>query len=101
MKQRLFSLYPAFENTYRILDSASVLTFRDYLHSPTGSAYGIKQKLGQLNLFGQLPLRNVYAAGQSAVLPGLLGAMLSSFVVSRAIVGKNSYHKFVEKRLTK
>lgn len=99
MKQRLFEVYPHFAQNYRLLDSASVLTFRDYLHSPTGSAYGIKQKLGQLNLFGQLPLRNIYAGGQSAVLPGVLGAMLSSFVVSRAIIGKSSYHRFVEERL--
>jgi phytoene dehydrogenase-like protein len=80
-------------------DSSSMLTFRDYLNSPDGSAYGIRQKVGQFNLFGRLPLRNLYAAGQSAVLPGILGAMLSSFVVARAIIDKETYNDFVNRRL--
>ena len=80
-------------------DAASMLTFRDYLFTPDGSAYGIRQKVGQFNLFGKLPLHNLYAAGQSAVLPGILGAMLSSFVVARAIIDKNIYNDFLNKRL--
>jgi phytoene dehydrogenase-like protein len=81
------------------LDAASVLTFRDYLSSPEGNAYGIKQKVGQFNLFGKLPLSNIYAAGQSSILPGLVGAMLSSFIIARILVGKEEYTKFIEKRL--
>ena len=78
-----------------IMDSASMLTFRDYLNNPDGSAYGIKQKIGQHNLVGKLPLHNLYAAGQSAVLPGVVGAMLSSFIVGKLIVGKDKYEKFL------
>ena len=59
----------------RVIDSASSLTYRDYLHNPDGSAYGIRQKIGQFNLVGRLPLSNLYAAGQSALLPGVMGAM--------------------------
>jgi len=69
----------------RVIDSASSLTYRDYLHNPDGSAYGIRQKIGQFNLVGRLPLSNLYAAGQSALLPGVIGAMTSAFFVCRGI----------------
>jgi len=75
----------------RWVDAASMLTFRDYLHSSTGSAYGIMQKVGQYGLFGRLPGRNLYAAGQSALLPGVLGAMMSGFFVVRQMVGRDVF----------
>ncbi|MDD2703061.1 MAG: hypothetical protein PHC33_03540, partial [Candidatus Omnitrophica bacterium] len=93
--RRIGDFYPQYRRTFTALDAASVLTFRDYLCSPDGSAYGIKQKISQFNLFGKLPLRNLYAAGQSSVLPGLVGAMVSSFVVARGIVGKEIYNEFI------
>ena len=91
IRERMAAFSADYGGGLEILDSASTLTFRDYLNSPDGSAYGIKQKVGQYNLFGKLPLRNLYAAGQSAVLPGLLGAMMSSFIVARAIIGKKEF----------
>ncbi len=98
--KRILGVYPEYVDSFRVIDAASILTFRDYLNSPDGSAYGVKQKIGQYNLFGKLPLRNVYAAGQSSVLPGLLGAMMSSFLVGRSIVGKEDYTQFIAQRLS-
>ena len=94
--RRLFKSFPEYKNRLRVLDSASMLTFRDYLHSFDGSAYGVKQKIGQFNLFGRLPIRNVYAIGQSAVLPGVLGAMLSSFILGRTLLGEEVYNEYVK-----
>lgn len=99
IRGRIIRSYPEYRDSFRVVEAASVLTFRDYLHSPEGSAYGVKQKIGQFNLFGKLPLRNVYAAGQSAMLPGVVGAMMSSFLLGRSIVGKEAYHRFIEQRL--
>ncbi len=82
-----------YEERLRVLDSASILTFRDYLHSPEGAAYGIKQKVGQYNLIGKLPIRNFFAAGQSSLLPGLMGAMMSSFVVTRLVLGRDTVNR--------
>ena len=70
----------------RVIDTASSLTYRDYLHNPDGSAYGIRQKIGQFNVVGRLPLSNLYACGQSAILPGVMGAMMSAFFVCRNIM---------------
>jgi phytoene dehydrogenase-like protein len=88
-----------FGERFRVLDTASMLTFRDYLHSPEGAAYGIKQKIGQYNLIGKLPVRNLFAAGQSSLLPGVAGAMMSSFIVVRQVVGKEFLNGFVSGRL--
>ena len=98
--RRICNLYPQYAQEFSVLDAASVLTFRDYLFAPEGNAYGIKQKMGQFNLFGKLPLVNLYVAGQSAVLPGIMGAMLSSFIVARSLIGKEKYNHFIEGRLS-
>ena len=99
MCERIFTAFPDLRDKLTVLDSASPLTFRDYLHSPDGSAYGIKQKVGQFNLIGRLPWRNMFAAGQSALLPGVVGAMMSSFIVVRSLLGRAELNTFIQKRL--
>jgi phytoene dehydrogenase-like protein len=89
--ERIVRACPHYAGRIRILDSASTLTYRDWLNSPTGAAYGIRQKVGQVNLVGKLPFQNLYVAGQSAVLPGIVGAMMSSFVVCRGILGADAF----------
>jgi phytoene dehydrogenase-like protein len=96
IKEHLFSAFPEFRDTLDFLDAGSMLTFKDYLCSPDGSAYGVKQKMGQFNLIGKLPLHNLFAAGQSSLLPGIIGAMMSSLIVGRAIVGKEHYGKILD-----
>jgi phytoene dehydrogenase-like protein len=99
IRDRVIGAYPEYRDSYRILEAASPLTFRDYLNSPDGSAYGVKQKLGQFNVFGRLPLRHMYAAGQSALLPGIVGSMVSSFIVGRRIIGAEEYSGFLNQGL--
>jgi phytoene dehydrogenase-like protein len=96
IKDHLFRVCPEFRDTLDFLDAGSILTFKDYLCSPDGSAYGIKQKMGQFNLIGKLPLHNLFAAGQSSLLPGIIGAMMSSLIVGRAVIGKEQYGKFLD-----
>jgi hypothetical protein len=95
IKEHLFSVFPAYRASLEFLDAGSLLTFRDYLSSPDGSAYGVKQKMGQFNLIGKLPLHNLFAAGQSALLPGIIGAMMSSLIVGRAVMGKEQYGRLL------
>ncbi len=97
--ERIHRRLPGYQGRFTVVDSASVLTYRDYLHSPDGSAYGVKQKIGQYNVVGKLPVRNLYAAGQSAVLPGVIGAMMSSLIVGRTMVGKDQYAALVSQGL--
>lgn len=97
MRERIAAVYP--DREFQIIDSATPLTFRDYLFSPDGSAYGVKQKMGQFNLIGRLPWRNMYAAGQSALLPGIVGAMMSSFIVVSSLLGRSELSSFIKRRL--
>ncbi len=97
IKAHYFKYFPRREDGFNLIDSASMLTFKDYLNNHDGCAYGIKQKIGQFNLVGKLPLLNLFAAGQSAVLPGVVGAMMSSFIVSKTILDKDQYERLVGK----
>jgi len=99
IKEHIFSVIPQYRESLDIIDAGSMLTFKDYLNNPDGSAYGIKQKMGQFNLIGKLPLHNLYAAGQSSLLPGIIGAMMSSLIVGRAMLGKEQYGKLLNRAL--
>ncbi len=99
IKEHIFEIFPSYKEGLEVIEAGYVLTFRDYLNSPDGSAYGVKQKLGQFNLLGRLPLRNLYVAGQSSILPGIIGAMMSSIIVGRSVVGKSQYESFLSRQL--
>jgi all-trans-retinol 13,14-reductase len=87
MRARMRAVWPGIGDSARDLATASMLTYRDFLHSWTGEAYGIRQRIGQFRLRGRLPVRNLFAAGQSALLPGVVGAMASAFLVCRDVLG--------------
>ena len=92
---RIESRFPEYRGRLKLISSASPLTYRDYLNHERGSAYGVKQKIGQYNLFGQLRVRNIFAAGQSAVLPGVLGTIIASFLVARTILGDEKFARIM------
>ena len=96
----LESLYrnrPELEGRLTVVETASQLTYRDYL-SPYGSAYGIRQKAGQYNIFGRLPVRNFYAIGQNSMLPGAIGAMQSAFLLWPKLAGEETCRKVLDGR---
>lgn len=94
----VYRVYPELRGRVDWKASSSLLTFRDYA-PPTGCAYGVRQKLGISRIFGRLPVRNFYAIGQSALIPGMLGTMMASFLMFRQIVGEAAYWKLLETRL--
>ena len=99
ISSHLLRAFPAYRERLEVVDSATMLTFKEYLNNADGSAYGVKQKMGQYNLIGKLPLHNLFAAGQSALLPGIIGAMMSSLIVGRAVVGKGQFGKLLNQAL--
>lgn len=95
MEELLLEAFPAYRGRLHTLASSSMLTFRDYLfHS--GSAYGVRQKMDQDNLFGRLPVRNFYTASQSSILPGIVGSMLTGLVLFRKLAGEECYRKLLQ-----
>ena len=83
-------VYPALKGKLHVQASGSPWTCLDY-DPPTGSAYGARCICGQARICGQLPVTNFFAAGQSALVPGVMGTMLASFSVFRQVFGEDVY----------
>ncbi|SDN97845.1 all-trans-retinol 13,14-reductase [Desulfonauticus submarinus] len=79
------------------VDGATPHTFKSYLNSPTGSLYGIKHKIGQYSPMPITKIKGLYLAGQSIVAPGILGAMVSAFLVCGMIIGYKKLQTEVKK----
>lgn len=91
----LTACYPQLKGHLSLLETGSPLTCRDY-GPPTGSAYGVRCICGQSRLCGQLPVGNFFIAGQSSLVPGVLGTMLTSFTVFRLSAGEATYRRVME-----
>ncbi|NOY74792.1 MAG: NAD(P)/FAD-dependent oxidoreductase [Kiritimatiellaeota bacterium] len=94
--ERISRIFPSYEGRLSVLASATPLTYRDWLNHYNGAAYGVKNKLGQYNLAGQLRLRNLFVAGQSAFLPGVLGTMMASVIVARTVLGEETVRNVLD-----
>lgn len=86
----------------RLLDTFTPLTLRDYMNCPEGSCYGVRRSSRQLMKIASLnhlPIGGLHLAGQNAVAPGVMGAVLSSFNVAREIVGESRFLAEFERQL--
>ena len=95
---RILDCFPSYKGHITHITSATPLTYRDYLYHHNGAAYGIKQKINQFNLIGQLRIRNIFVAGQSAILPGVLGTIMASILVAKNIIGLEQFIKTIKQR---
>ncbi|MDR3073710.1 MAG: NAD(P)/FAD-dependent oxidoreductase [Deltaproteobacteria bacterium] len=77
----------------RFVEGATPLTFRDFTHSPGGSLYGCKHTLTQFNPHSATRVPGLWCAGQSVIAPGVLGAVISSFLACGFILGQEQLHK--------
>ncbi len=93
---RITDQFPSYRGKLHLIAAATPLTYRDYLYHHNGAAYGIKQKINQFNLIGQLRIRNIFVAGQSAILPGVLGTIMASILVAKSIVGPDKFEKIIK-----
>lgn len=81
------SLGDAVEASY----TSTPLTYRDYLISPEGNAFGTRKDSSRAMLtFGTVksPLQNLLLTGQSVCLPGIEGVTMTAYETCRAL--KNS-----------
>ncbi len=76
---------------------ATPLTLRDFTNSPFGSLYGVKHKIGQYNPTPVTRLRALFLAGQAVTAPGIMGAMMSGFLVCGGIIGHENIRKELKK----
>ena len=76
--------------------TSTPLTYRDYTGTWQGSCYGTRKSFD--NLLGTLisptsPLPNLYLAGQSLMLHGMLGTAMTSMLTCNTICGRNLLEK--------
>lgn len=75
------------------VECATPHTLKRFTNSPTGSLYGVKHRVGQLNPMPATKIRNLYLAGQAVTGPGILGAMVSAFLACGYIVGHETLRR--------
>jgi all-trans-retinol 13,14-reductase len=93
LQKRVVKALPEVQGKLHPVEVATPLTMRDYTHSPYGSLYGIQHCLGQINPFPVTRVSGLFLAGQSVVAPGVMGAMLSSFLTCGSIIGHSQLRK--------
>ncbi len=79
------------------VDCATALTLRDFTHQPFGSMYGVKHRIGQYNPLPVTKAKNLFLAGQTVVAPGIMGAIISAFLVCGFIIGHRQLLKQIQK----
>lgn len=78
---------PELKGKVTYVDHSTPLTIRDFTNTPFGSMYGVKHKIDQYNPMPVTRLHNLFLAGQAVVAPGVLGGMISGFLVCGNILG--------------
>ncbi|HEY5674207.1 MAG TPA: FAD-dependent oxidoreductase [Malonomonas sp.] len=70
-----------------LLELATPLTLQDYSLAPQGAIYGVGRFLGQYNPQPTTRLPGLFLSGQAIAAPGLLGAVVASYLTCGAILG--------------
>jgi len=82
--------WPEAAGQVHVVDSFSPLTFRDYTLTPCASAFGIKKSVatGRAGrIAAATRLKGLFLAGQSVVLSGVVGTVISSVKACAEILG--------------
>jgi all-trans-retinol 13,14-reductase len=95
--QYIAAVCPELIEKISFTDCATALTLRDYSHSPFGSLYGVKHKVGQYNPLPLTKAKGLFLAGQAIAAPGILGAVVSAFLVCGIIIGHHRVLKELKK----
>jgi len=69
---------PELRGAWRVLDAATALSFRDWVHGSTGSLYGVRHDMAELPLLSPTRVPGLFLAGQNILLPGVLGGIVSA-----------------------
>jgi hypothetical protein len=83
LKDWLNKYYPAFTDKMEFLDAATPKTFKRWLNYY--SAYGIKRKFNSVSVIPITKVAGLFLIGQATVAPGLIGAMISAFLLDKML----------------
>lgn len=88
------AVFPEFAGHLHPVESGTPLTNLTW-QPPTGSAYGVRCICGQTRISGNIPGTNCFFAGQSSLVPGVMGAMLSSVSLFYQLAGEKTYREIL------
>jgi all-trans-retinol 13,14-reductase len=74
-------------------EGATPLTLRDYCLAPGGGLYGVRHSISQFNPQPLTRIRGLLLCGQSIVAPGILGAVVSAYLVCGFVLGHEELHR--------
>jgi all-trans-retinol 13,14-reductase len=86
-------LLPGGRGSLQAASLSTPLTFHDLAGHPTGSLYGVKRSVDQLNPGPRTRLRGLFLAGAATATPGVLGATVSGFMTAGEIVGHDTLRR--------
>lgn len=93
----LLAFYPEIDGKFKVVSSASPLTYESYTGTSGGSAYGLKQSINQIKLGTRTSVAGLYLAGQSILMPGLMGASISGVISVANILGMDELWEGLQK----
>ncbi|ABA89901.1 FAD-dependent pyridine nucleotide-disulfide oxidoreductase family protein [Syntrophotalea carbinolica DSM 2380] len=93
MLDRIRTACPELGASLQVVEAATPLTMRDWAASPQGSLYGMRHTVEQFPLLPMTKIRGLLLAGQSILLPGVLGAVVSAMVACSLVVGLEPLRK--------
>jgi all-trans-retinol 13,14-reductase len=76
-----------------VIDSYTEYSMRDWVHGSTGSIYGAMHSFNGVPILPFTRVNGLLLAGQSVILPGMLGAFISAAVACGSVVGYNQLFK--------
>ena len=84
---------PQLKNAVDTIYTSTPLTYKDYVSTVEGSAYGIRKDYNnvmQTLLTPRTPIENLLLTGQSLNLHGILGVSMTSLFTTAEIVGMDT-----------
>ena len=97
LQQHIERCLPEIEGNIRFSECSTPLTLRDFANNPFGSVYGVKHKIGQYNPVPLTKSKGLFLAGQAVVAAGIMGAVISAFLVCGFILGHEQLIRQVQK----
>lgn len=85
--QEIIKICPDLENKYKVVASATSFTYQRYTSTIGGAPYGLKQSTRQMKLGPLTSVLGFYLAGQSILMPGIMGAAISGLIGASNIIG--------------
>ncbi|MBE9504895.1 MAG: NAD(P)/FAD-dependent oxidoreductase [Proteobacteria bacterium] len=95
--RQLEDFFPEIKGKFKVVDSATPYTYERYTGTPGGSMYGVKHSVNQIGLNPVTSIVGFYLAGQSILMPGVMGAAISGFLGASKIIGLEKLWKEVQK----